>query len=97
MPTITDDRLYYEVDDLAIDVDGKKEPAGLVVGGISYLLGDVSGMTEDELTKAVSAIAGFAPERLHRITREKYVELYDDPDDCDDEEGFDDEEDFDDE
>lgn len=96
MPTITDDRLYYEVDDLAIGIDGKKEPAGLVVGGISYLLGGVSGMTEDELTKAVSAFSGFAPERLHRITREKYVELYDDPDDCDDDDD-DDDEDFDDE
>lgn len=93
MPTITDDRLYYEIDDLAIDIDGKKEPAGLMVGGIQVLFGDMSSVTEDELTEAVSAFSGFAPERLHRITRGRYIELYGDPDvdDDDEDEDFDDE------
>ena len=66
--------LYFEVDNLSVDKQGNPAPAGLALSGLD--LDTVQHMTPEMTVLFVAEITGFEPERIHPISRERYVEEY---------------------
>lgn len=65
---------YFEVDNLSVDKQGNSAPAGLALHGFDPDV--VQRMTPEMMVSFVAEITGFEPERIHPISRERYIEEY---------------------
>lgn len=71
---MSDATLYLEVDDMSVDRQGNKSPAGLLMRG--FCANDVKNLTDDAIIRLAAEITGFAPEKLHLLSPEEYARLY---------------------
>lgn len=71
---MSDTTFYLEVDDMSVDGQGNKSPAGLLMRG--FCADDVKNLTDDAIIRLAAEITGFAPERLHLLSPEEYVRFY---------------------
>lgn len=71
---MSDATFYLEVDDMSVDRQGNKSPAGLLMRG--FCADDVKNLTNDAIIRLAAEITGFAPEKLHLLSPEEYARLY---------------------
>lgn len=69
-----DATLYLEVDDMSVDRQGNRSPAGLLMRG--FCANDVKNLPDDAIIRLAAEITGFAPEKLHLLSPEEYARLY---------------------
>lgn len=63
---MSDATFYLEVDDMSVDGQGNKSPAGLLMRG--FCANDVKNLTDDAIIRLAAEITGFAPEKLHLLS-----------------------------